>query len=228
MVTERHDPLGFLDVDIAGEVLSVWVDSPFLRDLSGQSLKDKLRDLNLLDNDQLNLNHNDGFIRSINSFNDRDIFPKAWTIMAELIKWPALGGNHYQELLGNQQFFKNLIDFLKTYLKRPIKKKNREVTLLRNEIFHLKLIQLLKDSSLARDISRLSHFGCLLRSEYIAVQLLWDHVPELLIDFAKNEMSKVSLKYDESEQKRLFEPPRVYRRVDCLSQATLSDSVRLS
>lgn len=25
-----------------------------------------------------------------------------------------------------------------------------------------------------------------------------------------------------------FEPPRVYRRVDCLSQATLSDSVRLS
>ena len=25
-----------------------------------------------------------------------------------------------------------------------------------------------------------------------------------------------------------FEPPRVYRRVDCLSQAALSDSVRLS
>ena len=25
-----------------------------------------------------------------------------------------------------------------------------------------------------------------------------------------------------------LEPPRVYRRVDCLSQATLSDSVRLS
>ncbi len=29
-------------------------------------------------------------------------------------------------------------------------------------------------------------------------------MPELLIDFAKNEMSKVSLKYDESEQKRLL------------------------
>jgi hypothetical protein len=201
---KRPDPLGFLDVDIAGEVLSVWLDSPSLRGLSGQCLKDKLRDLNLIENGQLNLNNNDGFIRSINSFRDKDIFPNAWMIMAELIKWPALGGNHYQELLGNQEFFENLIDFLKTYFKRPIKKQSRKVTLLKNEIFHLKLIQLLKVSSLARDISRLSHFGCLLRSEYIAVQLLWDHVPELLIDFAKNEMSKVSLKYDESEQKRLL------------------------
>lgn len=39
------------------------------------------------------------------------------------------------------------------------------------------------------------------------------------------------LKELEEENRRLkqmYEPPRVYRRVDCLSQATLSDSVRQS
>lgn len=197
----HYEPLSFIERTQAGDVLGVWTGELSLRGLSGDSLKERMTELELLKKDgSLALFDTKGLLNCLDN-QPTDDFTQTWEVLGEM-----LAHSHIEDYrLRDLEFKRGLLDFLLQYLDASF---NRALDLVDNELatiearFFQEPIDVLLHS--AYDPQHFYHWTkyiALTWPEFYAIKFLWWYDPDVLLATAKGQMT-VSMEPQASDAMR--------------------------
>jgi hypothetical protein len=191
---KRIEPLKFLDKGLAGDVLAGWTGEQSLRGLEGDALRERMRNLGLLNEESLVLQDVPGLKGCLNQqAGDFTNFSAKWEVLGEILANSHAGNMiHAVELSAETAFLTFLADFLSSSFSRA---HNNEVDAPLAHVastYFLKPIEtLLAASQKPEHFFHAAKYVALSWSEFFAVQILWHHAPDALLSIAEGQAATV-------------------------------------
>ncbi|MGF6203968.1 VPA1262 family protein [Pseudomonas laurylsulfatiphila] len=201
---QRYEPLRFLEKSRAGDVLSVWACQPSLKGLTGDSLKRRMRSLDLLKGDSLSLPEtlglHDYLAQQTGDFSD---FSEMWEVLGGILAHSRTEDRYFSEIEPVRDFLEFLTRFLSTSFSRTIGEEDSQFAVIDAQLFQKSLDHLLHSSYHPHHLFRAIKYSALTWPEYFAIKFLWRYAPNALLAIAETQMAGVPVESQGPEAARL-------------------------
>ncbi|MDG5494829.1 VPA1262 family protein [Niveispirillum sp. BGYR6] len=177
-----YEPLRFLEMPQAGDVLSVWTNESSLRGLNGDLLKERMAALDLLSGESLTLPETEG----LQNYLDR----RAGNFLDFTADWEVLGqilahSNGYEFRSPEPGFDHNFLEFLGRFLNKSFRlapiNLSKGLTTTEPKVFVARVETLLTSAYAPHHFSRPAKYAALSWSELFAIRFLWWYAPDTLL-----------------------------------------------
>lgn len=200
----RYEPLLFLEKVQAGDVLGVWTGEPLLRGLSGDSLKERMKALNLLKDDSLALPETAGLHNCLNQqAGDFADFTATWEVLGEVLAHSRFGDYRFQTLESEWGFLAFLGRFLETSFNRTYDEVNKELAVIDARLFREPIEALLHSPHHPDHMFHATKYTALTWPDYFAIKFLWSYAPDALLIIAESQIAKLPSDPEGSDAVRL-------------------------
>jgi len=177
----RYEPLRFLEMRQAGDVLGAWAGEPSLKGLSGDLLKEKMDALGLLKENSLALPQADGLRNCLRhdagAFAD---FSANWGVIGEVLAHSHVEDSRFPELALEHEFLNFLAQFLEASFNRTHDEVEKELAVARAWFFRVPIESLLYSSYRPNDLIHATKYAALTWAEFYAIKFLWWFAPDAL------------------------------------------------
>jgi len=183
---QRYEPLRFLEMPRAGDVLSVWASESSLRGLSGDPLKERMAALGLLNGESLALPETEGLRncldRQAGNFSD---FTADWEVLGQILAHSSSHEFRSPDL----GFDRNFLEFLGRFLDAsfrpaPIDLSKGLVT-TEPKLLVARVETLLTSAYDPHHFFHPVKYTALTWSELFAIRFLWWYAPDILLAIAE-------------------------------------------
>lgn len=189
IASRRYEPIRFLKMPLAGDVLSVWVGQPSLRGLTGDRLKTRMTELALLKGESLALPQIFGLHSYLNQLaGDFKNFAATWDVLGEILAHSHVGDGNFSELKSERDFLEFLAQFLKKSFNRTYDEANKEATVTDVRFFREHIEELLHSSYHPNHLFHATKYSALTWAEYFTVKFLWWYAPDALLVIAETQI----------------------------------------
>ncbi|NLB11191.1 hypothetical protein GX831_01890 [bacterium] len=189
----QNETLDFLNNPSAGNVLSRWTGEVSLSGLSGDTLKEQLTTLTLLQNNALDLSQTNGFVDCASKAPDDVNFFDEWIVISELLAHTPVSAVYNSTLSETPHFLENLKNYLYRYLQDTKLDNSKNTQVIDSELLTNSLNGLLKNSVALYHLTKQLKHAPLEWSEYYAITLLWQYAPEKLVILAEKLLDEEKL-----------------------------------
>lgn len=200
----RYEPLRFLEKEMAGDVLSVWIGDPSLKGLSGDPLKERMLALNLLKDDSLALPE------TVDLRNCLDLlagnfsnFIAIWDVIGEVLAHSHFGDYRFCEFESKRDFLEFLARFLEASFSRAHDDVDRELAVVDARFFRKSLETLLHSSYRPHHLFYATKYAALTWPEFFTIRFLWWYAPDSLLAIAEAQMASIPEEPQGSDSVRL-------------------------
>jgi len=192
MAPRRYEPLSFLDMAQAGDVLSVLAGEPLLQGLSGNPLKEKMAALDLLKDESLALPETASLGNYLNQqASSFEHFTENWKLLGEVLAHSHMGDCNFQEFGSKPSFLVFLAQFIEISFNRAHDELNKELVTMDAQLFRTPIETLLYSSYHPERLCHVTKYTVLTWAEYFAIKFFWLNAPNALLRIAETQMSKV-------------------------------------
>jgi len=178
----RYEPLRFLEMRQAGDVIAAWADEPSLKGLSGDLLKVKMDALGLLKENSLALPQADGLRKCLrhdaSAFAD---FSANWEVIGEVLAHSHAEAPRFRELASEHKFLNFLARFLKASFNRTHDEEEKELAVMRAWFFREPIESLLYSSYRPHNLIHPTKYAALTWAEFYSIKFLWWFAPDALL-----------------------------------------------
>lgn len=187
--TRIYDPLAFLNNELAGKVLSVWLQKPVLKGLFGDNLIKKMNELGVIQNESFHDLPDEGLFLCLNQM-DGELadFMEAWKVIGEILARTTTGDSNLEKLKTESKFLLFLSKFLSNSFQRNHLNDDNEVSVIDPTYFRKTLVELIQSSIWVRNFFQSTKYSALTWAEFYTIKCLWQYEPKLLIDIAEREL----------------------------------------
>jgi hypothetical protein len=183
-----HEPLRFLEMIQAGDVMSLWTGEQSLRGLSGEPLKEKMAALNLLKDGSLALPEEKDLRSYLDHYaGDFTDFTARWNVLGEVLAHSHTEGR-YSEIKYQSGFLEFLTRFLEASFTRAHAEMDGEWAVVGAHFFSKPVGDLLHSSYHIESLFYPVKYPALTWPEFFAIKLLWRSSPEALLTIAEATM----------------------------------------
>ncbi len=191
---KRIEPLRFLDKGVAGDVLAGWTGEQSLRSLEGDALREKMRDLGLLNGESLVLKEAPGLKGCVDQqAGNFTNFGAKWDVLGEILANSHAGNTiHAVELSAETDFLTFLAEFLSGSFGRVHNDEvDAPIAHVASTYFKDAIETLLAASHQPEHFFHPVKYAVLSWSEFFAVQILWHHAPAALLSMTEAQAATV-------------------------------------
>jgi hypothetical protein len=226
---KRIEPLPFLDEGLAGDVLAGWTGEQSLRGLEGDALRERMRNLGLLKDESLVLPNAPGLKGCVDQQAGNFInFSAKWDVLGEILANSHAGDMiRTVELSAETAFLVFLAGFLNNSFGRV---HNEEVDAplahVASTYFQKSIETLLAASYRPEHFFHPVKYAALSWSEFFAVQVLWCHVPDVLLSITEAQAATVLEESRQSDAVKLSLLSQIVSEVALGAQFGLADVQR--
>ncbi|MCG2607874.1 hypothetical protein LZZ98_04890 [Acinetobacter sp. SM34] len=187
--TKTYEPLDFLNNELAGKILNVWLKQPVLKGLSGDNLIKKMNELGLIQNESLHDLPDEGLFLCLTEI-DGELadFMETWKIIGEILARTITGDSNLEKLKFERKFLLFLSKFLSNSFQRNHLNDDSEVSVIDPIYFRKTLVELTQSSIWVRHFFQSTKYSALTWAEFYTIKYLWQYEPKLLIDIAEKEL----------------------------------------
>lgn len=199
---KRFEPLSFLNNILAGDVLAEWMGELSLRGLKGDALRQRMRELGLLNEESLVLKDAPGLKSCVDQqANDFSNFRSKWDVLGEILaNTPAGNMLDTAELFVNTAFFNFLAQFLSNSFSRVHSEEvDAPIAVVASSHFQESIDILLTKSYKPHHFFHPVKYAALTWPEYFAVKILWAHDPDALLSITEAQVVTVPLEGRQTE-----------------------------
>lgn len=187
--TKTYEPLDFLNNELAGKILNIWLKQPVLKGLSGDSLIKKMNELGLIQNESLHDLPDEGLFLCLTEIDgELTDFMETWKIIGEILARTITGDSNLEKLKFESEFLLFLAKFLSNSFQRNHLNDDSEVSVIDPIYFRKTLGELTQSSIWVRNFFQSTKYSALTWAEFYTIKYLWQYEPKLLIDIAENEL----------------------------------------
>lgn len=203
-VGENYESLRFLEKHHAGDVLSMLAGQPSLQGLSGDSLKERMRVMDLLKGGALTLSDTIG-LRNCLSQREIDFpgFSATWEVIGNVLAHSHIEDYRLLELNQEHGFLEFLERFLEAAFSRSHDEVGKEVTVMDAQFFHMPIETLLGSAYRLHNLFHATKYTVLTWTEYYTIKFLWWFAPDALLSIAETQMASVPMEPQGSDTLRL-------------------------
>ncbi|MCO5081092.1 MAG: VPA1262 family protein [Rhizobiaceae bacterium] len=188
----RYEPLRFLDMAEAGDVLCNWTGEASLQGLSGEPLKAQIATLGLLKGDALALPGTAGLRNCLDQqTGDFACFTRAWAVIGELLAHSHAGDHDHRELQSERSFLEFLAQFIQASFHRAYDGADKELAVMDARILREPIESLLHSSYHPDHLFHPTKYAALTWSEFFAIKFLWWYAPDALLAIAEAQIVSV-------------------------------------
>lgn len=187
--TKNYEPLDFLNNELAGKILNVWLKQPGLKGLSGDNLIKKINELGLIKNESLHDLPDEGLFLCLTEM-DGELadFMETWKIIGEILARTITGDSNLEKLKFESEFLLFLSKFLLSSFQRNHLNDDSELSVIDPIYFRKTLVELTQSSIWVRHFFQSTKYSALTWAEFYTIKYLWQYEPKLLIDIAEKEL----------------------------------------
>lgn len=191
-VPRRYEPLRFLNIAQAGNVLSVWTGELSLQGLSGDLLKKRMAALNLLRDNSLALPETAGLRNCLDQrAGDFADFTATWQVLGEVLAHSRTEDSRSPELESERGFLEFLARFLEASFNRAYDGVDKELAVTDVRFFRESIETLLHSPYHPHHLFHATRYTALTWPEYFTVKLLWWYAPDVLLTVAEAQIAQV-------------------------------------
>jgi hypothetical protein len=229
-VVKRIEPLYFLDLPRAGNVLAGWTGDDLLRGLAGTALKKVMAEKGFLDDQSLSLPELPGFSGCLNqadgNFSD---FRDDWLILGELFANTTDGLQVIDEFPYRAQFLAFLSDYIRlAFSRKHSQEVDNPLSHVAVSYFQTPLLQLFHSANRPESFVHFVKYAALSWAEWYAVRLLWRHSPEALVSLATAQVTLLPLGVNEDYAVQLSLLSQIASEVAIAGETESEESQRTS
>lgn len=171
-VEQKYEPLHFLENHQTGDLLSMLVGQQSLQGLSGDSLKERMKVLDLFKDGSLVLSETTG-LRNYLSQKTSDFasFMANWELICDVLAHSQFDRFHLRELKLEQGVLEFLTQFLEASFNRVYDAAGKEVTVMNSLFFQMPVETLLQSSHNIHDWFHATKYTVLTWAEYYSIKL---------------------------------------------------------
>ncbi|MCL2658079.1 MAG: VPA1262 family protein [Betaproteobacteria bacterium] len=223
----RFEPLRFLEKTKAGDVLSVWVSEPSLQGLSGDLLKERMVELDLLKDDSLVLPETVGLRNCLDKqAGDFTDFTETWEVLGEVLAHSRTEDQSFHEIESERGFLDFLARFLKASFYRAHDEVDKELTVVDAQFFQKSVETLLHTSYHVHHLFHATKYVALTWSEYFAIKFLWWYAPDTLLAIAEAQVASMPTESQGSNAVRLSLLSQIIGDISLSIQFDISEAQR--
>ena len=227
MAPRRYEPLRFLDKAQAGDVLSVWTGEPLLQGLNGDSLKERMKALNLLKDDSLALPEEAGLRNCLDSQAGNFVdFTATWDVLGEVLAHSHTEDRCIHELASERSFLEFLLRFLEASFKRAYDEVDKELAVTDARLFREPIEILLHSPYDPEHLFHPTKYVALTWAEYYTIKFLWWYAPDALLPIAEAHMASVPMEPQGSDAVRLSLLSQIISEISLSVQFDISEGQR--
>lgn len=184
-----YEPLEFLNNELSGKILSVWLQKPVLKGLFGDNLIKKMNELGVIQNASLHDLPDEGLFLCLNQIDGELVdFMEAWKVIGEILARTTTGDSNLEKLKTESKFLLFLSKFLSNSFQRNHLNDDNEVSVIDPTYFRKTLVELTQSSIWVRNFFQSTKYSALTWAEFYTIKYLWQYEPKLLIDIAEREL----------------------------------------
>ena len=202
--TKLYEPLSILKNTLAGAVLSVWLEQPSLKGLSGNELKNKMIELEVIQNESLYSLSEEGLFRCLDELGGEfSNFIEIWEVIGTILAHTMCGNSSLDRLRSETNFLLFLSDFLScSFQRKPVYDENA-VSVIDPSYFKKTLRELLKSSTQVHHFRQSTKYSIVTWAEFYTVKYLWLYAPELLIAITEKEVKNLTIESQSTDVVKL-------------------------
>ncbi|MFV8192724.1 VPA1262 family protein [Acinetobacter soli] len=184
-----YEPLRFLDDNLAGKILSIWLQQPSLEGKSGIELINEMKDLGVLKDESLHDLPEGGLYLCLTEIDGKLAdFMESWKVIGEILARTITGDQDLEKLQNERKFLLFLSKFLSTSFQRDNIYEVDEVSVINLSYFKKTFLELLQTSIWVHSFFQSTKYNILNWAEFYAVKYLWMYEPKLLIALMEKEL----------------------------------------
>lgn len=200
----RYEPLRLLYRAQAGDVLGVWTGEVSLSGLSGDLLKERMAELDLLRDESFVLPPKLGLRACLeHQAGDFSDFTTTWEVLGEVLAHSPTEDSRMPEVASERGFLAFLAGFLEAAFRRKPDDPGQSLTVVEPQFFRESVDVLLASGARPDHFSRAMKYTALTWPEFFAVKLLWLHTPQALVAIAEAQAARVPLESRGEDAMRL-------------------------
>ena len=200
----RYEPLRFIDKAQAGNVLSAWTGELSLQGLSGDRLKMRMAEKDLLKDDSLTLPETAGMRNCLEQqAGDFSDFAENWEVIGELLAHSQFGDYRFREIESESDFLDFLAQFLKASFNRAHDEVDKELAVVDAQLFREPIENLLHNSYHLHHFLHATKYAALTWPENFTIKFLWWFAPEKLLLIAETEADHLPLEPERPDTMRI-------------------------
>jgi hypothetical protein len=203
---KRYERLEFLNRSSAGDVLGAWTGEQSLRGLNDDSLRQRMAELGLMNNESLVLEDTPGLKSCVDQqAGDFTMFRAKWDVIGELLANTPSGDLLHTAGLSTKTAFLN---FLAQFLSDSFGRVHAEevdapIAHVASSYFQKSIQVLLTSSDVPHHFFHAVKYAALTWPEYFAVKLLWAHDPDTLLSLTEAQAATVPTESRQSDAVKL-------------------------
>ncbi|MGV8056861.1 MAG: VPA1262 family protein [Smithellaceae bacterium] len=203
---KRFERLRFLKNSVAGDVLSGWTGEQSLRGLKNDALRQRMRELGLLQEESLVLKDRHGLITYLDQqTGDFSNFTAHWDVLGEVLAHSPAG-----DLLGTADLSAKtaFLNFLAQFLRDSFDRIHSEevdapIAVVASSYFQESIEGLLTKPYKPHHFVYPVKYAALTWSEYFAINIMWSHDPDALLSITEAQVATVLLEERQREAVKL-------------------------
>jgi hypothetical protein len=202
---KRFEPLHFLDMSMAGNVLAGWTGDESLLKLSGTPLKKQMTEKGFLEDDTLLLQFSPGLTGCLNQTGGNfSNFGHDWLIIGEILANTTDSMGEIEELPSRTKFLNFLADYVqRAFSRRHSQEVDTPISHVAISYFQTPLRDLFASAVRLESFIHFVKYAALSWAEWYAVRLLWRHSPDALVTLAAYEVSLLPIGVNEGHAVKL-------------------------
>ena len=200
----RYEPLSFLEMARAGDVLSLWSGEASLRGLSGDPLKERMAALSLIKDTSLALSETVGLRNWLGQkATDFADLTSTWNVLGEVLAHSHNEDPHFRDFESKRDYMEFMARFLEASFNRTHEMVDKELAVTDPRRFREPVEALLHSPYSPHHFFYPSKYAALTWSEFFAIKILWLHAPDALLAIAESQMTRVPVEPQGSDVMRL-------------------------
>lgn len=200
----RYEPLRFLEMVQAGDVLSLWTGETSLQRLSGDLLRERMASLDLLKENSLSLPESTSLLHFLKqqkgNFED---FKVTWEILGEVLAHSHTSDDGFREIEAELDFLRFLARFLDESFSRPHDDAEKELAVMDARFFRESIDTLLHSPYHPHHFFHATKYSALTWPEYFSIKFLWRYSPGALLKITEAHLAGVPIEPQGSDSVRL-------------------------
>jgi hypothetical protein len=204
-VPRHYEPLSFLEKAKAGDVLSAWTGALSLRGLSGNLLKERMTELELLRDGSLAFFEIGGLLNCLNNqqigeFTERT---QTWDVLGEMLAHSHIEDYDLRDLEPKRDFLDFLVQYLNASFSRALDLADTALALIEPRFFQEPIDARLHSAYRLHHLFHPIKYTALTWPEYYSIKFLWWFAPNALLTIAETQMASVAMEPQSADAMRL-------------------------
>ncbi|WP_024850127.1 VPA1262 family protein [Hydrogenovibrio kuenenii] len=194
-------PLSFLDIAAAGNVLAIWTGNLSLQNLMGDSLRNQMLQLGLVEGMSLNLDKVSGLNAFIKKYDERQ-FNAQWNVVGEVLAYTTSA--HVIDSSNDEGFLLLLDQYLRESISGvPDENSPNKIEIMDPRYFTQSLDEFFHRTDPNFQTHSVTRYTLVSWGEYFAINILWRHSPERLVNLVEESTSHLQNEVSSKNAKRV-------------------------